>query len=53
MFYNYCNIICSLIKQARLSEDKIVFAPIVFQGKLDCFVNIETLFVALINKVDY
>jgi hypothetical protein len=29
------------------TEDKIVLAPIVFQGKLDCFINVETLFVAL------
>ncbi len=29
------------------TEDKIVLAPIVFQGKLGCFMHIETLFVAL------
>jgi hypothetical protein len=28
------------------TEDKIVLAPIVFQGKLECFINVETLFVA-------
>jgi hypothetical protein len=43
-------IISSFIKQGKPLEGKIVLAPIVFQGKLGCFINIATFFDAFLKQ---